>query len=84
MAIIANDIEIQEIGWQARNELFDLLNTSSYEDRSRSIIHSTISFTESIEEFEFIKANLVANQVGIDGAVNPSQKEISAHIRKLK
>lgn len=83
MPIVANDIEQIEIGWHHKEELFDLLNTSSYEDRDRSIIHSCIAFLETIEKYEFLKANLLQNQVGIDGAVNPGQREINSHLRKF-
>lgn len=83
MAIIANDTKVQEIGWQQREDLFNLLNSSTYEARNRSIIHSSIAFVESIEQYEFIKENLLLNQIGIEGAVNPSYREIWKHIKRF-
>lgn len=75
MAIPIGDIE--------RDELFALLDSSTYEQTMRDKLFTKINSLSNREDYDKAKANLLANQIGIDGAVNPSQKEINKHIRKI-
>lgn len=84
MAIIASDNnEIESVGNTEREELMQLLQESTYEERARLWIGFQIVIVESIEDYEKLKMNLLANQIGIDGAVNPGQREINRHVRKI-
>jgi phage recombination protein Bet len=71
------------IGDIERDELFALLASSTYEQKVRDKLFSKINSLYTREDYEKAKQNLLANQLGIDGAVNPSQKEINKHINKL-
>lgn len=66
-----------------RDDLFNLLNTSTYEGKIKDKLFSKINSLSTREDYDKAKQNLLANQLGIDGAVNPSQSEISRHIRKI-
>lgn len=83
MAIIANDTAPLEISYKEIDELLNLLDTSSYEAKAREKLTWFINHVETVESYEILKKDLLANQVGIDSAINPSQKEINAHIRKI-
>lgn len=71
------------IGDIERDELFILLESSTYEQTMRDKLFSKINSLSTREDYEKAKINLLANQIGIDGAVNPSQREINKHIRKI-
>lgn len=84
------DIEVQEqhefinpIGDIERDELFALLESSTYEQKVKDKLFSKINSLYTRDEYDKAKANLLANQLGIEGVVNPSQKQINNHIRKI-
>lgn len=74
---------INPIGDIERDELFILLNTSTYEGKIKDKLFSKINGLSTREDYDKAKQNLLANQIGIDGMVNPSQKDINKHIRKI-
>lgn len=63
--------------------LHQLLETSTYDQPTRDRLALKIDNIQTSEEFEKALENLEANQLGIDGIVNPSQKDISKHIKKI-
>lgn len=71
------------IGDIERDELMELLEKSTYEGKVKDKLFSKINSLSTREEYDKAKANLIANQAGIDGAINPSQSEINKHIRKI-
>lgn len=83
--IIANDnAPIENAGYQQRQELLELLKTSSYEGIGAQRMEIIICLYDLDQDnFDALKSNLLANQVGIDGAINPGQKEINNHLRKF-
>lgn len=76
-------IYLNPIGDIERDELFALLESSTYEQTVRGKLYSKINGLSSREEYDKAKQNLLMNQLGIEGAVNPPQREINAHIRKI-
>lgn len=72
-----------EVGNENRDYLGKLLDNSTYEERVRSQLRYKINNLTSLEDFEKAKQNLLDNQLGIEGVVNPSQKDINNHIRKI-
>lgn len=74
---------LNPIGDIERDELFALLDSSTYEQTVRDKLYSKINSLSSREEYDKAKQNLLVNQLGIESAINPSQKEISRHIRKI-
>lgn len=71
------------IGDIEREELFELLESSTYEQTVRDKLYSKINSLSSRDEYDKAKQNLLMNQLGIEGAVNPSQREINKHIKKI-
>jgi hypothetical protein len=59
-----------------------LLECSTYDIRQRKYLLAKINTETDIEELERIKQDLWNNNLGIDSAINPGQKEISRHLRK--
>lgn len=74
---------LNPIGDIEREELFELLESSTYEQTMRDKLYSKINGLSSREEYDKAKQNLLMNQLGIEGAVNPSQREINKHIKKI-
>lgn len=72
-----------EVGNDNRDYLLNLIETSTYEERQRAGMRLKVNAITSMEDFEKAKGILLDNQLGIDGVVNPSQKDINNHIRKL-
>lgn len=66
-----------------RNYLLSLVETSNYDVSTREKLQIRIKGLTTLVEFNKAKANLESNQSGIDGTVNPSQKQISAHVKKI-
>lgn len=71
------------IGDIERDELFELLDKSTYEGTVKDKLFSKINGLYLRADYEAAKKNLLANQLGIEGANNPSQKEINKHLRKI-
>lgn len=65
------------------DELHGLLNTSTYETRMKDKLFSKINSIATREDYDKAKKNLLDNQLGIEGMVNPSQKDINKHVRKI-
>lgn len=72
-----------EVGNDNRDYLLNLIETSTYEERQRSGMRLKVNAITTMEDFEKAKAILQANQLGIEGAVNPSAKEVNNHVRKI-
>lgn len=71
-----------EIGNENRDYLLNLIESSTYEERQRVGMRLKVNSLNTMEDFEKAKNILQANQLGIDGVVNPSQKDINNHLRK--
>lgn len=65
-----------------RDELYSLLESSTYEEKQREQLRARIAIYDRYDQYERAKNNLLSNQIGIDGAVNPGQKEITKHLKK--
>ena len=76
------DIIEDEITDQARDELMRLLNSSTYEGKVKDKLFAKINGISKWDEFDKAKQNLLQNQIGIDGIVNPSQRDINKHLKK--
>jgi hypothetical protein len=71
------------IGDVERDELFALLESSTYEGTVKDKLFVKINGLYTREDYDKAKQTLLANQLGIEGAKNPSQKEINQHIKKI-
>lgn len=74
---------LNPIGDIERDELFTLLESSTYDQTQRDKLFSRINSLSNREDYDKAKANLLANQLGIDGVKNPSQRDINKHLRKI-
>jgi phage recombination protein Bet len=74
---------VDEIGDENRDYLLRLIESSTYEERQRVGMRLKVNNLNTMEDFEKAKTILLDNQLGIDGIVNPSQKDINNHIRKI-
>jgi hypothetical protein len=72
-----------EVGNDKRDYLIRLIESSTYEERQRVGMRIKVNNLNTMEDFEKAEAILQSNQLGIEGAVNPSAKEINNHIRKI-
>ena len=72
-----------EVGNENRDYLLMLIESSTYEERQRVGMRLKVNSLTSMEDFEKAKTILIANQLGIDGAVNPSAKEINKKVAKM-
>jgi hypothetical protein len=72
-----------EVGNENRDYLLRLIESSTYEERQRLGMRLKVSSLTLMEDFEKAKTILIANQLGIDGAVNPSAKEINKKVAKM-
>jgi ERF superfamily len=72
-----------EIGNENRDYLLRLIESSTYEERQRVGMRLKVNNLNTMDDFEKAKTILLDNQLGIEGAINPSAKEINAHIRKI-
>lgn len=68
---------------QQKDELLDLLDSSTYDEKQRADAKVRIAGYDKLEQYEKAKANLLQNQVDINGVVNPSQKDINKAVRKI-
>jgi phage recombination protein Bet len=74
---------VDEIGDDNRDYLLKLIESSTYEERQRVGMRLKVNNLNTMDDFEKAKTILLDNQLGIDGVVNPSQKDINNHIRKI-
>lgn len=72
-----------EIGHEEIDYLIYLLDHSSYDIRQREFIKLRIESETDPEEMERIKLDLMNNNLGIDGIVNPSQRDINNHLKRF-
>jgi len=72
-----------EVGNDNRDYLLNLIESSTYEERQRVGMRVKVNSLTSMEDFEKAKSILQANQLGIEGVINPSQKDINNHIKKI-
>ena len=64
-----------------KDYLTELLENSTYEEEIRKKMYIRLNGIETMEDYEKAKANLLMNQLGIDGVQNPSQKDINRHLK---
>lgn len=62
--------------------LLRLLETSTYEEEIRGKLAIRIKGLNTLKEFNEAKVNLESNQLDIEGAINPSQKEVNNYLKK--
>lgn len=74
---------VDEVGQENRDYLQHLLENSTYDERVRVQLRFKIDNLKNLEDFEAAKTNLISNQLGIDGAINPGANEIKRHIKKV-
>mgnify|MGYP003376887512 FL=1 len=65
-----------------KDYLTELLENSTYEEEIRKKMYIRLNGIETAEDYEKAKANLLMNQLGIDGVQNPSQKDINRHLKQ--
>ena len=72
-----------EVGNENRDYLLQLIESSTYEERQRVGMRLKVQAITSQGQFEEAKRILLDNQLGIDGIINPSAKDINKHIKKI-
>ena len=72
-----------EVGQDKRDYLISLIENSTYEERQRVQLRQRANNITKAEQYEQAKASLLANQMEIEGAINPSAKDINKKVRKL-
>ena len=72
-----------EVGQEKRDYLISLIENSTYEERQRVQLRQRANNITKAEQYEQAKASLLANQMEIEGAINPSAKDINKKVRKL-
>ncbi len=77
------DFVKDEVGDEGRDWLLALLESSSYEGKVRDKLKARINGIILTTDYEKAKADLMANQVGIDSVVNPSAKDINRHVKAI-
>lgn len=77
------DFVRDEVGVESRDFLLALLESSTYEGKVKDRLAMRIGQILSSDDYQKAKDDLMANQVGIDGVQNPSQKDINNHVKKI-
>jgi hypothetical protein len=72
-----------EVGQEKRDYLISLIENSTYEERQRGQLRLRANNITKEQDYEKAKASLLANQMEIEGAINPSAKDINKKVRKL-
>ncbi len=72
-----------EVGQEKREYLISLIENSTYEERQRVQLRQRANNITKEQQYEQAKASLLANQMEIEGAINPSAKDINKKVRKL-
>jgi hypothetical protein len=72
-----------EVGQEKRDYLISLIENSTFEERQRVQLRQRANNITKAEQYEQAKASLLANQMEIEGAINPSAKDINKKVRKL-
>ncbi len=76
------EIEFCEVTDQEKDYLLDLLEMSTYEEKSRVQLRVTIHQLQTRQEYEAAKVNLMNNQLATSQRSNMSQKEINQVVAK--
>lgn len=74
---------VDEVGDENRDWLLQLIETSTFDERQREGLRRKVPGIHTLEAFDKAKSTLEANQLGIDGAINPGQKELGKHLKKI-
>jgi phage recombination protein Bet len=77
------DADFDEVGDEKRDYLNSLIENSTYEERQRGQLRLRANNITKEQDYERAKATLLANQMEIEGSVNPSQKQINRKVQKL-
>jgi hypothetical protein len=77
------DFVKDEVGDESRDFLLSLLDSSSYEGKVRDRLRSRITDILTHSDYDKAKIDLLANQVGIDGVINPSAKDINRQVKNI-
>jgi hypothetical protein len=77
------DFVKDEVGDESRDFLLSLLDSSTYEGKVRDRLRSRITDILTHSDYDKAKIDLLANQVGIDGVVNPSAKDINRQVKNI-
>jgi hypothetical protein len=72
-----------EVGQEKRDYLISLIENSTFEERQRVHLRQRANNITKSEQYEQAKASLLANQMEIEGAINPSAKDINKKVKKL-
>jgi hypothetical protein len=72
-----------EVGQEKRDYLISLIENSTFEERQRVQLRQRANNITKAEQYEQAKASLLANQMEIEGSVNPSAKQINKRVQKL-
>jgi hypothetical protein len=72
-----------EVGQEKRDYLISLIENSTYEERQRGQLRLRANNITKEQDYERAKASLLANQMEIEGSVNPSMKQINRKVQKL-
>ena len=72
-----------EVGQEKRDYLISLIENSTYEERQRGQLRLRANNITKEQDYERAKASLLANQMEIEGAINPSAKDINKKVKKL-
>ena len=77
------DFVKDEVGDESRDFLLSLLDSSTYEGKVRDRLRSRITDILTHSDYDKAKVDLLANQIGIDGVVNPSAKDINRQVKNI-
>lgn len=77
------DVIDDEVTDSARDQLMRLLESSTYEGTVKDKLFTKINGIGSWSEYDKAKQNLLQNQSGIDGVINPNQTDINNHLKRF-
>lgn len=77
----ATNEHADEVGNDLRNRLLNLIDTSSYDHDKQEKLKARVPAITTMAQYDSSLKILEANQLGIDGVSNPSQKEINKHLK---
>jgi ERF superfamily len=72
-----------EVGQEKRDYLISLIENSTFEERQRVQLRQRANNITKEQDYERAKASLLANQMEIEGSVNPSMKQINKRVKDL-
>lgn len=77
-----HDKEADEVGNDGRDNLYRLIETSTYDHDTQERLKAKLPSIVTMAQYEQSLNVLLANQLGYEGAVNPSAKDINRQVRK--